>query len=154
LTGGEFQRAHLGNFDEHDHASAGAAHTWIRSQSDAPALRADVTAAGWLWRRVDHGDRDAQVLTDVVGILAQRARRNMSRNTPGEPHVMLAVGPEVPWHLRELRLIAAVGRAHDVHLGVVAERLSSAGRFAHDRGFVDNIGGWYPGRPPLHDRSR
>ena len=126
---------------------SGPAHTWIRSwTSDRDPLRADVTAGGWQWHSVEWVDRDAAVLDAVFDFFVQRQRRQRQRNTPGEPHVLLALGPDVPWHLRELRLIAFQGRAVDVHLAVSAAYLHSAGRHTyHPIEFRDNIYGWYPG---------
>lgn len=64
-----------------------------------------------------------------------------SRETP----VLLALGPEVPWTLQELRRIATVGRARAVHLAVAAAELRDIGRHP-DRPieFYQNILGWYP----------
>ncbi|BBN50817.1 hypothetical protein [Mycobacterium avium] len=134
-------------------ALSGPAHTWV-SESDVSTLRAEVTAVGWLWRRIDHVDDDAQVLAEVFDRLVRRERENVPRNTPGAPHVMLAVGPDMPWHLRELMLIASMGRAHDVHLAVGAAAFGRAGQHPHHPiEFHDNIGGWYGGRPGLDNSN-
>jgi len=131
-------------------AKNGPAHTWIGSWlADKDNLRADVTAAGWQWHCVEHIDRDALSLAAVFELFTNRRDRQTSRNTPGEPHVLLALGPGVPWHVRELQLIAFVGRAHDIHLAVSTAGLLTAGRLPRrPADFCDNIMGWYPPRRP------
>lgn len=130
-------------------AGSGPAHTWIRSWPDWACLRADVTAAGWQWHSVDHIDRDAELLAAVFDLFAQRKRRQVRRNTVGQPHVLLAIGPEVPWHLRELILIAVWGRAVDIHLAVSAAHRDIAGHHPwYPLRFSDEIGGWYHGHSP------
>lgn len=50
------------------------------------------------------------------------------------------------WHLRELKIIASLGRAYDVHLAITAARFRCAGHLPHRPiEFHDNIYGWYPG---------
>jgi hypothetical protein len=106
-------------------------------------------AAGWQWHSIQHVEHDADVLAAVFDVFVQRECRQSPRNTPGEPHVLLALGPEVPWHLRELKLIALCGRARDVHLAVSAAHLHSAGQHPHRPiEFRDNIYGWYSATGP------
>jgi hypothetical protein len=105
-----------------------------------------VTAAGWQWHSVEDVDQDATAVAAVFDLFVQREHRQVPRNTLGEPHVLLAVGPDVPWHLRQLKLIAFWGRAVGVHLAVSAAHLHLAGRHPyHPVEFSDNICGWYPG---------
>ncbi|ORX18513.1 hypothetical protein AWC31_14520 [Mycolicibacterium wolinskyi] len=134
-------------------AQAGPAHTWIPSwSSDIAQLRTAVKAAGWQWYIAERVRRDASVVAAVSDVLTRRARHQTPRNMPGQPHVLLAIGPDVPWNLPELMRIALLGRAHDVHLAVSAAHRTSAGRHHHyPIEFVDNITGWYSrGRKGQH----
>lgn len=134
-------------------AQSGPAHTWIGAwPSDIPALRAAVTAAGWQWRIAEGVDQDAAVVAAVFDVFMRRQRqlRQTRRNTPGQPHILLALGPDMPWQLPKLMRIAHLGRAVDVHLAVSAAPRSRAGRDPdYPLTFLDNITGWYSANQPL-----
>ncbi len=141
------QTPHMQGWSPESAAQSGPAHTWVNPRSwytDIDLLRAEVTAAGWQWHSVEHARQDAATLATVHDLFDRRQHANTPRNTPAEPHILLAVGPDVPWNLPALMRFAALGRAHDVHLAVSATHRRSAGRNPrYPSEFAANIYGWY-----------
>lgn len=128
-------------------ARFGPPHAWIRSWTcDIDALRADVTAAGWLWRCVRQVDVDAATMRAVFDVFTQRMRACRPEWTSGWERVLLAVGPDVSLELGELKRIALFGRACGVHLAVASDHLRCGGYDPYfPVEFRSNVSGWYPG---------